>query len=106
MSIDYLWHVPAGDRASDNWRKFRPGDKDLPSTEHQVFLAHGGNVLHTTMYAIDELFVFDDPADAQWFFEEGYRDLLYEDEGAPDHMYLNISGETVARKQSNQFEEQ
>jgi len=91
MSIDYFWYVPAGDRDtnSKNWRRYYPGDKNIPIKPYEVFVAHGGNSL------IDELFLFDNKEDAQWFYAEGYRGMLLQDAGVtqdtPNHMYLNIA---------------
>jgi hypothetical protein len=62
MSIDNRICVPPGARNSTNLRysKYKCGDV-MPQeryTPHQVFLAHGDNVL------IDEQYFFEDEADA------------------------------------------
>jgi hypothetical protein len=99
VSIDRFWQVPAGDRntQSASWSKYPPGDKSITITPHRVFLAHGGNSL------TNELFLFDDKDDAQWFYTEGFRGMLFRDgnktvEASPDHMYLDIDDETVAQR--------
>jgi hypothetical protein len=98
VSVDRIWHVPAGDRdmQSANWRKYPSGDKSITITPHRVFLAHGGNSL------TNELFLFDDKEDAKWFYKEGFRGMLFHDgnetvEAPPDHMYLDIDDKTVAQ---------
>jgi hypothetical protein len=85
--IDYFWHVPAGDRNSNNWRKYRRGDKDIPMGLVGVYFSHGGP------FAIDELFYFDDELDAKWFLAEGFRGMLLHSndgvkEDAPDRLFI------------------
>ena len=74
MSIDNCIWVPAGARNDRNtsYAKHKCGDLMPPEryTRHQVFLAHGGNVL------IDEQYFFEDEADARWFWNEGYKERL------------------------------
>jgi hypothetical protein len=98
MSIDHRFYVPAGMRDSDT-RKFSEfkysslgelKNAGHPYTDHQVFLAHGAT--QNTIIAIDEQFYFEDAEDARWFFNEGYKRMLYESEAAPDRMALWIDG--------------
>jgi hypothetical protein len=46
-------------------------------SRHQVFLAHGFPCL------IDEQYFFEDRADAQWFWEEGYKASFSENRTSP-----------------------
>lgn len=105
MSIDnYIW-APAGVRGNQNieYRKYKSWS-DLIASEkakvprNQVFLAHGANIL------IDEQYFFEDPEDAQWFWNEGYQERLFlldEEDGVLagyDHMYVWIDGTLMDKR--------
>jgi hypothetical protein len=105
MSIDIYFWASAGTRAdkSIGYRKYYSCEAMLTSEKvkvpkHQVFLAHGAN------FAIEEQYFFEDPQDARWFWEEGYRYRLFlldEDEGESagyDRMTLWIEGTLVAER--------
>jgi hypothetical protein len=54
--------------------------------QHQVFFAHGANVL------IDEHYFFEEEADACWFWREGYKECLYlAEECSQAHGYDRIA---------------
>ncbi len=98
MSIDHHFYVPSGMRDSETrvFSEFKYGtlgelrNAGHPHADHQVFLAHGAT--ENTIIAIDEQFYFEDAEDARWFFNEGYKRMLYEGEAAPDRMALWIDG--------------
>jgi hypothetical protein len=108
MSIDNRISVPAGARNAKPghrnyaWTKYKCGDvfPREKTTRHQVFLAHGANVL------IDEQYFFEDPEDARWFWNEGYNERLFlldEEEGLSagyDRMALWIDGTLVAQRRA------
>lgn len=54
------------------YTKYNCGDNMLLEryTPHQVFLAHGWNVL------IEEQYFLEDEANARWFWKEGYEERL------------------------------
>jgi hypothetical protein len=105
MSIDnYIW-APAGTRndKSVGYRKYKSWAEMISAEtssvpRHQVFLAHGANIL------IDEQYFFEDPEDARWFWKEGYDERLFlldEDEGVSagyDSMALWIEGSLLAKR--------
>jgi hypothetical protein len=101
MSIDHHFYVPAGMRNSETrkvsefkYRSLRElKNAGHPHAAHQVFLAHGacdtdGDGVLETMALIDEQYHFEDAEDARWFFDEGYKGMLYEGEPTPDRMAL------------------
>ena len=105
MSIDIYFWVPAGirDDKSIGYRKYYSSEVMLASEKvkvpkHQAFLVHGAN------FAIEEQYFFEDPQDARWFWEEGYRYRLFildEDEGESagyDRMALWIEGAIVGQR--------
>jgi hypothetical protein len=105
MSIDVYFWAPAGIRDDKNigYRKYYTSEGMLASEKekmprHQAFLAHGAQ------FAIEEQYFFEDPQDARWFWEEGYRYRLFlldEDEGESagyDRMTLWIEGALVAER--------
>ena len=105
MSIDNFIRVPTGVRndKSIGYRKYKSWSDMLTSEKsdvpkHQVFLAHGANVL------IDEQYYFEDPEDARWFWNEGYHGRLFlldEEEGLSagyDRMSLWIDGALAAKR--------
>lgn len=92
MSIDHVFYVPAGFRNLEPKGTFGEHKDCMHAhqhawTPHQVFFAHGANFL------IDEQYTFEDPEDARWFFDEGYKRMLYEGEPEPDRMALWINDE-------------
>jgi hypothetical protein len=110
MSIDIYFWAPAGIRDDKNmsYRKYHSDGEMLVSEKqkmpaHQVFLVHGAN------FAIEEQYFFEDPQDARWFWEEGYRwrlFLLDADEGESagyDRMALWIEGALVAERDTGAY---
>jgi len=100
MGIDYFFWFPAGfsnDRIG--YTKYRCGEC-MPldkCTRHQVFLAHGSNVL------IDEQYFFQAEVDARWFWEVGYKERLYLIGEGPenygyDRMHLWVDGNLEAER--------
>ena len=100
MSIDNVIWAPVGVRNSRTiaYRKYKSWGELIEvespaATPHQVFLAHGGNIL------VDEQYFFESADDARWFWSKGYEDRLYVgDEGASmsfDRMALWIDGKEV-----------
>ena len=106
MSIDNCIFVPAGARNKKQgdrgygWTKYK-SVREMPDgqkTAHQVFLAH--------QHLIDEQYFFEAPEDARWFWDEGYKGTLIQNDeaaspgfGKPmgfDRMALWICGEQVA----------
>jgi len=105
MSIDNFIWVPTSVRNDKRigYRKYKSWSDMLTSEKsnvpkHQVFLAHGANIL------IDEQYFFEDPEDTRWFWGEGYNErmfLLDEEEGLSagyDCMSLWIDGTLVAER--------
>jgi hypothetical protein len=97
MSIDHHYYVAVGMRDSETRRFTECRDAEAKKMieergwpEHQVFLAHGAT--ENAIIAIDEQFYFEDAEDARWFFNEGYKRMLYEGEAAPDRMAMWIDG--------------
>lgn len=100
MSIDNFIWAPAGVRNSRSipCRKYKSWEEMIAvespaAMPHQVFLAHGGNIL------IDEQYLFESADDARWFWNEGYKELLYvDDKGASmsyDRMTLWVDGKEI-----------
>ena len=76
MSISHHIWVPAGLRCDEDlsyhkYSSYAEMVAEHKGSRHQVFLAHGGPCL------IDQQYFFEDPADAQWFWNEGYKERLY-----------------------------
>ncbi len=104
MSIDHYTWVPAGARNDKNlpYRKYSSYAAlvaEHKGSHDQVFLAHGGP------YLIDEQYFFEDPADAQWFWDEGSKSVLYfvDIDGDPspcsaDRMCLWLDDKKVASR--------
>jgi len=76
MSIDNFIWVPTGTRNNRDGgdTKYKSGDlgSAVNYTGHQVSLTHGTSVL------IDERYLFQDDTDARWFWDEGYKERLFE----------------------------
>jgi hypothetical protein len=92
----------------DKWLTLCPGENLAQEIEqeytrlcergNEVVVAAGKNLL------IDELFLFQDPADAKEFYEAGYRQWEFFDDGEEegygfDHVELYLGGSFVARKE-------
>jgi hypothetical protein len=105
VSIDHHIHVAAGlrDGIKDGGTTRYPGP-GFATTPHQVFLAQAAPFL------IDEQFYFEDPLDARWFFNEGWKNWLYEYEDEQfvrcgcDRMALWIGGDLVDERGLTVFE--
>jgi hypothetical protein len=100
MSIDNFFFVYPGvrDEGKGRWQReqYKTYEEMLADgaevPPNQVFLAHGAH------YLIDDQFYFPDPEDARWFWERGYKEMLFEDEHEPDHMDLWIDDEHVGSR--------
>jgi hypothetical protein len=105
MSLDHFIWVPTGARNDENLRyqhyyRYAELAARHNGSRHQVFLVHGAPCL------IDEQYFFEDPADAQWFWDKGYQERLYlVDEGSGsygyDRMSLWIADKEVASRGSD-----
>jgi hypothetical protein len=97
MSIDnYIW-APAGVRNSRSI-PYKSCDEMLAAEKpavprHQVFLAHGENIL------IDEQYFVESADDARWFWDKGYEGrLILDDDGSSvpyDRMAHWIDGKEI-----------
>ena len=104
MSVDNYYWVPTRRAGSTEYVKYKNGTEMISAhgdSPHRVFLAHGDGL------AIDELYLFEDAADAQWFWDEGYKDCFFVDERGPetgpktygyDHMVMWLDGVEVASR--------
>jgi len=70
VSIDHHIYVSAGLRNGID-RTVRHPEPGFRTTPHQVFLAQAAPFL------IDEQYYFEDPLDARWFWDEGWKDWAY-----------------------------
>lgn len=98
MSIGKIYFVPAGTRQGYTHGEYRgvwpPPEERL--TRHRVYLDNGG---------VEQLYFFETSEDAQHFWDEGYRRVLYLIDDGPelypvDSMILWIDGKKVASRSS------
>jgi hypothetical protein len=101
MSIDNRIWVPAGARTDQNDcdSKYKSGDLSPSenSTQHEVYLTHGADLL------VEDRYGFQDELDARWFWEEGYKKRLSETDSIGgthgyDKMTLWLNGKLEAER--------